>query len=203
MFPADSCLSRVAQPIEFVGFWSRGPFRVKAALAFRSAASHPLLLVRKPQCSRGCRLQRPPSSPSGPPRVHNPSLAQLFVSERTSGCRPILTFPFHQVRFLSSNARQAAPQVCASFSSSCQSLNSLHQPSLASRTLLASASILTVGSIAWYTHLYGSLPFVGEVHANSPAEDGLHPIAYPWSHNGWLDTFDHARYTPSFTLVSH
>jgi ubiquinol-cytochrome c reductase cytochrome c1 subunit len=60
---------------------------------------------------------------------------------------------------------------------------------------LATASIFTVGSIAWYTHLYGSLPFVGEVHANSPAEDGLHPTAYPWSHNGLLDTFDHARYS--------
>lgn len=71
--------------------------------------------------------------------------------------------------------------------------NSLHQPSIVSRTALASASIFTLGSIAWYTHLYGSLPFVGEVYANSPAEDGLHPTAYPWSHNGLLDTFDHAR----------
>jgi ubiquinol-cytochrome c reductase cytochrome c1 subunit len=60
---------------------------------------------------------------------------------------------------------------------------------------LASASILTVGSIAWYTHLYGSLPFVGEVHANTPAEDGLHPTEYPWPHNGLFDTFDHARYS--------
>jgi len=75
------------------------------------------------------------------------------------------------------------------------------QPSLTSRTALASASILTVGSIAWYTHLYGSLPFVGEVHANSPGEDGLHPTTYPWSHNGWLDTFDHARYPSPLTLT--
>lgn len=68
-----------------------------------------------------------------------------------------------------------------------------HQPQSFSRAALASASIFTVGSIAWYTHLYGSLPFIGEVHANSPAEDGLHSTAYPWSHNGWFDTFDHAR----------
>lgn len=74
--------------------------------------------------------------------------------------------------------------------------DSLNQQSLASRTALASASILTLGSIAWYTHLYGTLPFLGEVHANSPAEDGLHPTAYPWPHNGLLDTFDHARYSP-------
>lgn len=51
----------------------------------------------------------------------------------------------------------------------------------------------TVGSIAWYTHLYGSVPFLGEVKANSPAEVGLHPASYPWNHNGYFDTFDHAR----------
>lgn len=66
------------------------------------------------------------------------------------------------------------------------------QTSLASRAALGSASLFAVGSIAWYTHLYGTLPFIDEVHANSPAEDGLHPTAYPWSHNGWFDTFDHA-----------
>ena len=64
---------------------------------------------------------------------------------------------------------------------------------LDSRAALASAAIATVGSVAWYTHLYGTLPFVGEVHANSPAEEGLHTPHYPWSHNGWLDSFDHAR----------
>ena len=63
-----------------------------------------------------------------------------------------------------------------------------------SRATLASATLLTVGSIAWYANLYGTLPFLGEVHANSPAEEGLHPPTYPWSHKGWLDTFDHARY---------
>ncbi|GAB1518309.1 cytochrome c1 [Rhizoctonia solani] len=54
------------------------------------------------------------------------------------------------------------------------------------------ATAASVGSIAWYTHLYGQLPFVGELSANSPAENGLHPASYPWSHKGWLDSFDHA-----------
>jgi len=40
MFPADSRRSRVAQPIESVGFRSRGPFRVQAAFGF-SAYSQP------------------------------------------------------------------------------------------------------------------------------------------------------------------
>lgn len=52
----------------------------------------------------------------------------------------------------------------------------------------------TVGSIAWYTHLYGTLPFLGEVSANSPAEVGLHSAEYPWGHKGYFDTFDHARF---------
>ncbi|EIN06183.1 hypothetical protein PUNSTDRAFT_73510 [Punctularia strigosozonata HHB-11173 SS5] len=61
-----------------------------------------------------------------------------------------------------------------------------------SRATLAGATMFSVGSIAWYTHLYGSLPFIGEVHASSLAEEGLHPATYPWSHKGWLDSFDHA-----------
>jgi len=63
---------------------------------------------------------------------------------------------------------------------------------LDSKAALASATIFTVGSLAWYTHLYGTLPFISEVHATSPAEEGLHPTQYPWSHTGLLDTFDHA-----------
>ncbi|KAK2465649.1 hypothetical protein APHAL10511_002193 [Amanita phalloides] len=61
-----------------------------------------------------------------------------------------------------------------------------------SRATVASLSLLTVGSIAWYTHLYGSIPFIGEVHASALADEGLHPAAYPWSHKGWFESFDHA-----------
>ncbi|CAE7225370.1 unnamed protein product [Rhizoctonia solani] len=61
-----------------------------------------------------------------------------------------------------------------------------------SRATAVAATATSVGSIAWYTHLYGQLPFIGELSANSPAEDGLHPASYPWSHKGWLDSFDHA-----------
>jgi len=65
---------------------------------------------------------------------------------------------------------------------------------MSSRATLASVSAFTVGTIAWYTHLYGNLPFLGEVHASHLSDEGLHPPAYPWSHKGVLDTFDHARY---------
>lgn len=62
-----------------------------------------------------------------------------------------------------------------------------------SRVTLASATLLTAGSIAWYTHLYGQLPFLGEAHASHLSDEGLHPATYPWSNKGLLDTFDHAR----------
>ena len=67
------------------------------------------------------------------------------------------------------------------------------QSAFASKASLAAFSALSIGSISWYTYFYGTLPFLGEVSANSPGEAGLHPLAYPWSHNGLFDTFDHAR----------
>jgi len=77
------------------------------------------------------------------------------------------------------------------FASSSTSSNGV-ESFLNSRATLASVSLFTAGSIAWYTHLYGSLPFLGEAHASHLSDEGLHPTAYPWSHGGILDTFDHA-----------
>jgi len=62
----------------------------------------------------------------------------------------------------------------------------------ASRATLAAATTLSVGSIAYYTHLYGTIPFLPDASANTAGEDGLHPTQYPWSHQGIFDTFDHA-----------
>jgi len=64
---------------------------------------------------------------------------------------------------------------------------------MGSRATLAGASLFAAGSIAWYTHLYGTLPFLSEGHASHLSDEGLHPPAYPWSHRGHFDTFDHAR----------
>lgn len=75
----------------------------------------------------------------------------------------------------------------------------LGQSFLASRTAVVAATAASVGSIAWYTYLYGTIPFIGEVHASSPGEEGLHPPNWPFSHKGLLNSFDHARYT----LKSH
>jgi len=63
---------------------------------------------------------------------------------------------------------------------------------IGSTASLVAAGALTVGSVAWYTHVFGSVPFLGEVHASHLSDEGLHPTAYPWPQNGLLDSFDHA-----------
>ncbi|KAL0953490.1 hypothetical protein HGRIS_004720 [Hohenbuehelia grisea] len=80
------------------------------------------------------------------------------------------------------------------FASTSSASSNAFQAALQSRATLASLSLFTAGSIAWYTHLYGTLPFIGEVHASGShlSDEGLHPAAYPWSHKGLFDTFDHA-----------
>lgn len=65
-------------------------------------------------------------------------------------------------------------------------------PFLASRSAIAGATALSVGSVAWYAHLYGNLPFLPAASANSAADDGLHPANYPFEHKGWFETFNHA-----------
>ncbi|KAE9393442.1 cytochrome c [Gymnopus androsaceus JB14] len=61
-----------------------------------------------------------------------------------------------------------------------------------SRLTLASATLFTAGTIAWYAYLYGNLPFLGEAHASHLSDEGLHPVTYPWPHSGFFDSFDHA-----------
>lgn len=81
-------------------------------------------------------------------------------------------------------------------------LNFSSKSILSSRTTLVSASLFTSGAVAWYTYLYGNLPFIGEVHASHLSDEGLHPATYPWSHKGILDTFDHARYVGLYSIFT-
>ncbi|EMD62221.1 hypothetical protein COCSADRAFT_38995 [Bipolaris sorokiniana ND90Pr] len=62
-------------------------------------------------------------------------------------------------------------------------------------TLPAGATIFAVGSTAWYWHLYGR-----DVDAMTPAEEGLHPTQYPWEHEKWYKTFDHAALRRGFQV---
>ncbi|KAF8845174.1 cytochrome c1, component of the mitochondrial respiratory chain [Paxillus ammoniavirescens] len=93
---------------------------------------------------------------------------------------------------------RAASQV--RFASSGSASSSTIESLFTSRASLISVTLFSAGSIAWYTHLYGTLPFIGEVHANSLADDGLHPAAYPWPHKGLLDSFDHASIRRGFLV---
>ncbi|EUC43447.1 hypothetical protein COCMIDRAFT_100825 [Bipolaris oryzae ATCC 44560] len=61
--------------------------------------------------------------------------------------------------------------------------------------LPAGATIFAVGSTAWYWHLYGR-----DVDAMTPAEEGLHPTQYPWEHEKWYKTFDHAALRRGFQV---
>jgi len=66
------------------------------------------------------------------------------------------------------------------------------------RNLTIQASLATAaaaGSIAWYYHLYGQ-----ELHAMTPAEEGLHPTQYPWEHVKWTKTFDHQALRRGFQV---
>ncbi|EIW79200.1 hypothetical protein CONPUDRAFT_127096 [Coniophora puteana RWD-64-598 SS2] len=95
-------------------------------------------------------------------------------------------------------ARSAAPKQ-ARFASTSAAPGAF-EAFVGSRATLAGVTLFSAGSIAWYTHLYGSLPFVGEVHANSLADDGLHPGVYPWPHGGLFDTFDHSSIRRGFQV---
>ncbi|KAH8602966.1 cytochrome c1 heme protein [Bisporella sp. PMI_857] len=57
------------------------------------------------------------------------------------------------------------------------------------------ASAMAIGSMAWYYHLYGP-----ELHAMTPAEEGLHPTKYPWVHAKWTKTFDHQALRRGFQV---
>ncbi|KAI0844002.1 3-deoxy-7-phosphoheptulonate synthase [Daldinia vernicosa] len=59
----------------------------------------------------------------------------------------------------------------------------------------AASTALAIGSVAWYYHLYGST-----AHAMTPAEEGLHPTAYPWVHQQWFKTFDHQALRRGFQV---
>lgn len=49
--------------------------------------------------------------------------------------------------------------------------------------------------MAWYYYLYGH-----ELHAMTPAEEGLHPTQYPWVHRQFTKTFDHQALRRGFQV---
>lgn len=93
---------------------------------------------------------------------------------------------------LTNTSRNTVHRLSSRFSSTNASSTHGARSLWTSNAAIASVTLVSVGSVAWYTHLYGTLPFIGEVQASHASDEGLHPVHYPWSHNGWFDTFDHA-----------
>ncbi|KAL3417912.1 cytochrome C1 family protein [Phlyctema vagabunda] len=57
------------------------------------------------------------------------------------------------------------------------------------------ATAVALGTAAWYYHLYGPV-----AHAMTPAEEGLHPTKYPWTHTEYLKTYDHQALRRGFQV---
>ncbi|KAI5820798.1 cytochrome C1 family-domain-containing protein [Pyronema omphalodes] len=58
------------------------------------------------------------------------------------------------------------------------------------------ATAAAIGSAAWYVQQYG----VADLYAATPAEEGLHATKYPWAHQAWSATFDHAALRRGFQV---
>jgi len=59
----------------------------------------------------------------------------------------------------------------------------------------SAATVLAVGSVAWYYHMFGKSAF-----AMTPAEEGLHATKYPWEHEKLNKTFDHGALRRGFQV---
>lgn len=70
---------------------------------------------------------------------------------------------------------------------------------LTSRTSAVAATAIALGSVMWYQQMYGEWPFMESLSANL-SDEGLHPPAYPWEHNKWFKTFDHAAIRRGFQV---
>ncbi|KAM0721677.1 hypothetical protein Q7P37_002602 [Cladosporium fusiforme] len=64
-----------------------------------------------------------------------------------------------------------------------------------STATLSASTALAMGSCAFYY-----FQFARPVHAMSPAEEGLHSTPYPWQHEKWAKTFDHAALRRGFQV---
>ncbi|PYH99922.1 cytochrome c1 [Aspergillus ellipticus CBS 707.79] len=88
-------------------------------------------------------------------------------------------------------ARQSLSKASTRASSSTAGAESANSPF--HLTLAASAATaVALGSAAY---LYGQ-----EAFAMTPAEEGLHPTAYPWEHAKWNKTFDHQALRRGFQV---
>ncbi|OCL08948.1 hypothetical protein AOQ84DRAFT_292165 [Glonium stellatum] len=92
-------------------------------------------------------------------------------------------------------ARNAASKTASRSASTSSSTAEEAASSWKTTALGSGATAFAIGSVAWYYHLYGQ-----NVDAMTPAEEGLHPTAYPWEHTKWSKTFDHQALRRGFQV---
>lgn len=59
----------------------------------------------------------------------------------------------------------------------------------------SAATAASIGAAVWYYQVFGR-----EAFAMTPAEEGLHATQYPWEHERWVKTFDHATLRRGFQV---
>lgn len=160
----------MTQPIEFVGFWSHGQFRVNAAFSFSSPFGlyQSLLLLVFQKTTMFSRLSASKAalkSVGTATRTSSPSNSTVRV-QANSGRSPILTFTFLQVRFLSSNAGRATAQVSTAL------LYSPHSLDLASSAIprLSYRAGLCQYIHCWFDRVVYSSLWVASVHRSSSCQ---------------------------------
>lgn len=91
--------------------------------------------------------------------------------------------------------RNAATKTPMRFSSSSSSASEAASSQWKTTVAASAATALAIGSSAWYYHAYGR-----DAYAMTPAEEGLHPIKYPWEHEKAYKTFDHQALRRGFQV---
>lgn len=92
-------------------------------------------------------------------------------------------------------ARNAASKTASRSASTSSSTAEGAASSWKTNALPVGATAFAIGTVAWYYHLYGR-----NVDAMTPAEEGLHPTQYPWTHQKWHKTFDHQALRRGFQV---
>ena len=99
------------------------------------------------------------------------------------------------VRTAGAAARNAASKTASRSASTSSSTADGAASSWKTNALPVGATAFAIGTVAWYYHLYGR-----NVDAMTPAEEGLHPTQYPWTHQKWHKTFDHQALRRGFQV---
>ncbi|KAK4500215.1 hypothetical protein PRZ48_008401 [Zasmidium cellare] len=92
-------------------------------------------------------------------------------------------------------ASKGAATKTATRNASSQSSSEQAASSWKNTAILTSSTALGFASVAWYYYQFGR-----PTQAMTPAEEGLHATQYPWEHEKYVKTFDHAALRRGFQV---